>query len=93
VELVERVVNVCVIESRIRSGFIGHDYFHSDPTASSDLVLVIHDLRRPGPQHGRPLGPADVNLRLLREGYPIPSAGERLYVKAMTGLSQQTDAR
>jgi esterase/lipase superfamily enzyme len=68
--LAEEAVNVTVVESRIRGGVIGHGYFHTDPAASSDLILVIRDRRRPGAEHGRPLEPADITLWVLEEGYP-----------------------
>ncbi|MEA3275254.1 MAG: alpha/beta hydrolase [Pseudomonadota bacterium] len=70
VNLVEKAVNVSVVESRVRTGLIGHGYFHSDPAASSDLILVIRDRRRPGAEHGRPLKPAETNLWVLEDGYP-----------------------
>jgi esterase/lipase superfamily enzyme len=71
---VEGAVNVSLVESRSGGGLIDHGYFHSDPAASSDLILVIRDRRRPGPEHGRPLEPADVNLWVLPEGYPVATA-------------------
>ena len=75
VKLAEQAVNVSVVENRSRRGLIGHGYFTSDPAASSDLILVIRDRRRPGSEHGRPLTPADVNLGVLEEGYPSVSIG------------------
>jgi len=75
VKLAEQAVNVSVVENRSRRGLIGHGYFTSDPAASSDLILVTRDRRRPGAEHGRPLEPADMNLWVLEEGYPSVSIG------------------
>lgn len=74
------VENVAFVENRVKGGLVGHDYFHSDPATSSDLVLLIRDARRPGARHGRPLEPADVALFwVLEEGYPATprSAAEK----------------
>jgi esterase/lipase superfamily enzyme len=47
--------NLSLIDSRVDTGWIGHNYFYSHPAVLSDLVLILRDSRRPGEEHGRPL--------------------------------------
>ena len=48
----------------------GHGYFHSDPSASSDLILMIRYGREPGAEHGRPLKPVAAGFWQIEPGYP-----------------------
>ena len=47
-----------------------HSYFHSDPAASSDLVLAVRYGREPGEENGRPLKPTSPNFWQIEPGYP-----------------------
>jgi hypothetical protein len=38
-----------------RGGHHGHDYFRTNPTVASDLVLAVRYGRSPGAENGRPL--------------------------------------
>ena len=47
--------NLTMIDARIDSQFIGHNYFYSHPAVLSDVILILRDGLRPGAAHGRPL--------------------------------------
>jgi hypothetical protein len=60
-----------IIDAKVKTNFIGHNYFHASPAASSDLILLLRDNRDPGVENGRPL----INLGVhyfwrLTDGYP-----------------------
>lgn len=59
-----------VVDARVRSGFIGHSYFYSDPAVSSDLILLFGQGRSPGADNGRPLEPLGPNYWRIGERYP-----------------------
>ncbi len=59
-----------VIDARVKSGSFGHDYFHSSPAVSSDLILLIRDHRPPGAAHGRPLGEEGPHWWVITKDYP-----------------------
>jgi esterase/lipase superfamily enzyme len=66
------VPNVNIINVQGVSGFIGHGYFHSNPAASSDLILILRDGNKPGdPQ--RPLRHQLLNFWELPKNYPDPA--------------------
>jgi esterase/lipase superfamily enzyme len=44
-----------IINSRISGGSYGHDYFHSSPAVSSDVIRILRDNRGPGEENGRPM--------------------------------------
>ena len=66
-----------VVDVRAHTSGLGHDYFHSAPAASSDLILVLRDGldpgtprdTRPGGNPGRPLVPVGPNYWELDDDY------------------------
>jgi esterase/lipase superfamily enzyme len=62
--------DLTVIDVRVKSGFVGHGYFISNPAVLSDLILLLRYNREPGEEHGRPLLPPDNGFWELHEGYP-----------------------
>ncbi len=52
----------------VRSG-IGHDYFHSNPAVSSDLIRILRDNRGPGAENGRPMTRLEDGFWEIREDY------------------------
>jgi esterase/lipase superfamily enzyme len=62
--------DLAVVDARVRSGFIGHSYFYSDPAVSSDLILLFGHGRGPGAENGRPLEPVGPNYWRIEKGYP-----------------------
>lgn len=54
----------------VQSAGSSHGYFHSDPSASSDLILMIRYGREPGAEHGRPLKPVAAGFWQIEPGYP-----------------------
>ena len=52
-----------------------HSYFHDDPNASSDLILMIRYGYEPGPEQGRPLTPVVTGFWQIEPGYPYQDAG------------------
>jgi esterase/lipase superfamily enzyme len=60
------------IDARVSgTGFISHDYFHSNPAVSSDLILVLRYKRKPGAENGRPLQTEpDSAIWMIKDGYP-----------------------
>jgi esterase/lipase superfamily enzyme len=52
------------------TGAFGHDYFHSNPAVSSDLILLMRYQFQPGADFGRPLGVNKNGFWLIEDGYP-----------------------
>ena len=69
-KILEKIRRTQFIDVRVEQG--GHSYFRQDPSASSDLILVLRDNRPPGSAHGRPLIERIPNYWELHEGYPGP---------------------
>jgi esterase/lipase superfamily enzyme len=60
-----------VIDARIsNAGAFGHDYFHSNPAVSSDLILMMRYQFAPGAENGRPLGVNSQGFWLIDDDYP-----------------------
>ena len=57
-----------------RGGGIGHDYFRTNPSVASDLVLTLRYDRDPGAANGRPLIHKDGIFWAIDDGYPGVSA-------------------
>ena len=68
-----QVTNVNIIEVEGVSGWIGHGYFHSSPSASSDLILIISGGSLPG-EPDRPLKHEVLNFWTMPKNYPGPPA-------------------
>ena len=62
--------NLNLIDARVKTGFIGHGYFHSNPAVSSDLILILRDDLDPGVENGRPLKKQATNFWEIHPGYP-----------------------
>jgi esterase/lipase superfamily enzyme len=73
-ELLRRLPNIQIIDARVAgSWFSSHDYFHSHPALSSDLILLLRDNRRPGVENGRPLRGEAGGLWRIDQDYPAPA--------------------
>jgi esterase/lipase superfamily enzyme len=60
-----------IVEARVSdTGAFGHDYFHSNPAVSSDLILLMRYQFKPGSEYGRPLGVNKTGFWLIQDGYP-----------------------
>lgn len=59
-----------LIDTQIKTDFIGHSYFYANPAVSSDLILLLRDNRDPGLEHGRPLLYEDSNFWMITDSYP-----------------------
>lgn len=64
------VGNIDFVEHRGSADFFGHGYFHSNPAASSDLILRLRFDREPGVENERPLRSAGPRLWFLTDEYP-----------------------
>jgi hypothetical protein len=53
-----------------KAGAFGHDYFHSNPAVSSDLVLLMRYQLPPGAENGRPLGGNGHGFWAIDDRYP-----------------------
>ncbi len=60
-----------VINARVSAGAIGHDYFHSNPAVSSDIIRIFRDNSDPGPEHGRPMKRASDGFWEIRDDYMV----------------------
>ena len=69
-EMLARIDRGAFIDVTVPSA--GHAYFRKDPSASSDLILLLRENREPGSEHGRPLIEQIANYWELYEGYPGP---------------------
>ncbi len=64
------VGRVDVVDARVKTGFLGHAYYHSNPAVSSDLILAIRGYKAGSPQ--RPLKEVAPNYWVLDdEAYPF----------------------
>lgn len=70
-ELLTSQKNLTLIDSRVRTNFLGHNYFYTNPATSSDVMLILNGFAAPG-EAGRPL------LRVETAGVP-DSGGGRLW--------------
>ena len=59
-----------LIDVRVKTDFLDHAYFTSNPAVLSDLILLLRDNRAPGIAHGRPLIDLGGGFWELRTGYP-----------------------
>lgn len=64
----QKVERIDFVEHRGKAQFIGHGYFHNNPSASSDLILILRDQLEPGSE-GRPLKAQSRHFWLLEDGY------------------------
>jgi esterase/lipase superfamily enzyme len=73
--LMREKTEVEIIDARVsQTGMFGHDYFHSNPAVSSDLILLLRYHREPGAENGRPLKVEDDEFWTIDDQYPGPSA-------------------
>ncbi|UCD74788.1 MAG: alpha/beta hydrolase [Phycisphaerales bacterium] len=61
---------VQLIDVKVRTDFLGHGYFISNPAVLSDLILILRDNRPPGAENGRPLIRGEGGFWELYDGYP-----------------------
>ena len=59
--------NLSFIEVQGESNFFGHNYFHSNPAVSSDLIMQLRYGAAPGEEHGRPMKPAGPNSWIITD--------------------------
>jgi esterase/lipase superfamily enzyme len=57
------------ISAHVKLGFVGHDYYRSNPAVSSDLILLLRDNRPPGAANGRPLTKAAGHYWRITDDY------------------------
>jgi esterase/lipase superfamily enzyme len=69
----EKTLQIQVVQAKVTKNFLGHDYFHSNPAVSSDLILLLRDNRSPGAENGRPLIKQMDNFWEVKDGYPNPA--------------------
>jgi len=60
-----------LINVKVKTDFLGHGYFISNPAVLSDLILILRDSRPPGAENGRPLLRAEGGFWELYDGYPF----------------------
>lgn len=70
-EALRASTTVQIVDARVsNTGSFGHDYFHSNPAVSSDLILLMRYLRAPGAENGRPLGSDKSGFWIIDDKYP-----------------------
>jgi esterase/lipase superfamily enzyme len=74
----------------IHLGFFGHDYFHSNPAVSSDLILLMRYHLPPGAQYGRPLNTTESGFWSVDDKYP--QASPELTAATADNIAAQKDA-
>jgi len=67
-DIFQAIGNVSLIRVPKSSGFVGHDYFHSNPAVSSDLINLILHKAPPGSKK-RPLKRIENNFWSLPQSY------------------------
>jgi esterase/lipase superfamily enzyme len=80
VDFMRKVGSPQIIDCQILAAGFGHDYFHSNPAVSSDLILLMRYHCKPGAENGRPLEVSTGGFWLIKDGYPgstpIPGAAK-----------------
>jgi esterase/lipase superfamily enzyme len=56
-----------------KAGSFGHDYFHSSPAVSSDLILLLRYELPAGAEFGRPLAIEQGGFWMIDDKYPTPA--------------------
>jgi len=70
-ESVKYIDGISMVElQEVEQRKASHSYFHSDPAASSDLILTVRYGLEPGAENGRPLKPLEANFWQIEPGYP-----------------------
>ena len=75
--VVSMAPRLTLVDVRAHTKGIGHGYFHSNPSVSSDVILVLRDDRDPGAANGRPLIELGPNYWEMDDGYPQSAGKER----------------
>jgi esterase/lipase superfamily enzyme len=71
IEALRRSPKTQIIDAQIaNAGAFGHDYFHSNPAVSSDLILLLRYQKEPGPENGRPLLVKENGFWSIDDKYP-----------------------
>jgi esterase/lipase superfamily enzyme len=66
----KRIRNIDVVDARVRTDYLGHAYFLSNPATCSDVILALRYGRAPGAENGRPLTEVIPNFYILDDNYP-----------------------
>jgi len=69
-QILRQVGRIQFIDARVKGDSWGHDYFHSDPAVSSDVILLLRYDRDPGAENGRPLTKPEGGFWTITKGYP-----------------------
>ncbi|MCE9620578.1 MAG: alpha/beta hydrolase [Planctomycetes bacterium] len=70
-ELLRTSKSTQIIDAHVsNTGAFGHDYFHSNPAVSSDLILFLRYQLPPGAEYGRPLQVHKNGFWMVEDGYP-----------------------
>ncbi len=67
---IEKIEGMSFIDLQENTGGTGHAYFHSNPAASSDLILLMRYGLAPGAENGRPLEPIAPGFWMIKKNYP-----------------------
>jgi esterase/lipase superfamily enzyme len=74
---IDKFEGVSFIDLREGEGGTGHGYFHSNPAASSDLILLMRYDREPGAENGRPLESIAPGFWMINPEYPYLPDNEK----------------
>jgi len=67
---IEKIEGMSFIDLQENTSGTGHGYFHSDPAASSDLILLMRYGLAPGAENGRPLESIAPGFWMIKKNYP-----------------------
>jgi esterase/lipase superfamily enzyme len=73
-ERMARIRSIDAVDARIRTDYLGHGYFLSNPATCSDVILFLRYGRAPGAANGRPLTEVAPNYYILDDNYPQKAA-------------------
>jgi esterase/lipase superfamily enzyme len=76
-ESMDNIEGVSFVDLKESAGGTGHSYFHSDPAASSDMILMVRYGLSPGAGNGRPLKSIAPGFWQIEGGYPSQQGGEK----------------
>jgi esterase/lipase superfamily enzyme len=75
-DMIVKQDQIQIIETKVKSDFIGHAYFIDNPAVLSDVILFLRDGKRPGAERGRPLSRRPGEFWTLTDDYLVKPPSE-----------------
>jgi esterase/lipase superfamily enzyme len=85
---------LAIVDARVtKPGSFGHNYFYSNPSVSSDVILVLRYGKAPGAENGRPLGIENNGFWVIDDRYPKLTAPAGARASPSANVSDSTSTK